>query len=66
MKNLDGIKESNVLWRIDFLGESGSPMYSCTLDDAHKVALTMVSKKAYIITKINGDRLQQEVSSGKI
>lgn len=35
MKNLDGIKEGNVLWRIDFLGEFDAPMYSFNLDDAH-------------------------------
>ena len=65
MKNSDGIKEGNVLWRIDFLGESGSPMYSFSLEDAHKVARQQ-SSEPYIVTKITGDRLQQEISSGKI
>ena len=65
MKNSDGIKEGNVLWRVDFLGEFGSPMYSFNLDDAHKVAKAH-SHEPYIVTMINGDRLQQEINSGKI
>lgn len=65
MKNSDGIKEGNVLWRIDFIGESGSPMYSFNLDDAHKVAQAH-SHEHYIITMINGDRLQQEKALGKL
>ena len=65
MKNSDGIKEGNVLWRIDFLGLSGCPVYSFSLEDAHKVARQQ-SSEPYIVTKITGDRLQQEISSGKI
>ena len=58
MKNSDGIKEGNVLWRIDFLGEFDAPMYSFNLEDAHKVAQAR-SHEPYIITMINGDRLKE-------
>lgn len=64
MKNSDGIKEGNVLWRIDFIGESYSPMFSFSLDDAHKAAIPF--HRPYIITMINGDRLQQEKALGKL
>ncbi len=60
MKNSDGIKEGNVLWRIDYLNQFDAPVYSFNLDDAHKVAREH-SHEPYIITMINGDRLQQEI-----
>ena len=59
MKNSDGIKEGNVLWRIDFIGESDAPTYCFSLEEAHKMA--MVYGRPYIISMISGDRLQQEI-----
>ena len=38
MKNYDGIKEGNVIWRVDYLNQFDAPVYSFSLDDAHKVA----------------------------
>jgi hypothetical protein len=61
MKNSDGIKEGNVLWRIDFTDEFDSPMYCFSLEDAHKIARTR-GNKPYIITMLNGDRLQSELT----
>ena len=65
MRKCDGIKEGNVIWRIDFLGLSKTPVYSFSLEDAHEIA-RQHGGEAYIITIITGDRLQQEVSCGKI
>lgn len=61
MKNYDGIKEGNVIWRIDYLNQFDAPVYSFSLDDAHKVARHH-SHEPYIITMVRKDNLQQEVS----
>lgn len=58
MKNSDGIKEGNVLWRIDYLNQFDSPAYSFNLEDAHKVA-RQHSNEPYIITMITEDNLQE-------
>ncbi len=61
MKSSDIIKEGNVLWRIDFLGEFDAPTYSFSLDDAHKTAKTY-SSKPYIVTMIRENNLQKEIN----
>lgn len=58
MKNSDGIKEGNVLWRIDYLNQFDAPTYSFNLEDAHKVA-RQYSNEPYIITMITEDNLQE-------
>ena len=60
MKNSDGIKEGNVMWRIDYLNQFDAPAYSFSLEDEHKVDKAH-SSEPYIVTMINGDRLQQEM-----
>tara|TARA_R110002124_G_scaffold84328_1_gene219725 strand:+ start:114 stop:299 length:186 start_codon:yes stop_codon:yes gene_type:complete len=60
MKSYDTIKEGNVLWRIDFLGQFDAPTYSFSLDDAHKIARTHGSQP-YIVTMVRQDNLQQEI-----
>ena len=58
MKNSDGIKEGNVLWRIDYLNQFDAPTYSFNLEDAHKVA-RQYSNEPYIITMITENNLQE-------
>jgi hypothetical protein len=60
MKSSDIIKEGNVLWRVDWLGEFDAPSFSFNLQDAHKVGL-MYSNKPYIITMIQGDTLNKSI-----
>jgi hypothetical protein len=57
MKKCDGIKEGNVLWRIDFLGEFDAPTYCFSIDEAHKIGSSY--GKPYIVSIIKGDRLQE-------
>ena len=37
MKSCDTIKEGNVLWRIDLLGEFDAAAYCFSLEEAHKI-----------------------------
>ena len=60
MKNLDGIKQGNVLWRVDYLDIKHGREYYFTLDELHDKASKRCSKN-YIVTQIHGDRLQQEL-----
>ena len=56
MKSCDTIKEGNVLWRIDLLGEFDAATYCFSLEEAHKIGA--MYSTPYIVSMIKGDKLK--------
>ena len=65
MKNSDGIKQGNVLWRVDYLDKpQHSTEFYFDLELLHYEA-KKIKSESYIVTAITGDRLKQELQCSK-
>jgi len=64
MKNSGGIKQGNVLWRVDYLDKPYNSEFYFDLELLHYEAKKMKSE-SYIVTAITGDRLKQELQCRK-
>jgi len=56
MKSCDTIKEGNVLWRVDSLGEFDAATYCFSLEEAHKIGA--MYSTPYIVSMIKDDKLK--------
>tara|TARA_A200000159_G_C7297675_1_gene328591 strand:+ start:1098 stop:1292 length:195 start_codon:yes stop_codon:yes gene_type:complete len=64
MKNLGGIKEGSVLWRVDYLDKPHIHEFYFDLETLHYEA-KKINSESYIVTAITGDRLKQELQCRK-